>query len=231
MAATFAPYVYATACTSGPEPGTKVLLAYILSRYETAFSMGIYNCRTVRGGATTSIHSEGRALDVGFPTVFGKANPLGTRLVNEILRIGPSRLGIQCIIWDRKIWSAKSPESRAYGGVHPHYDHVHIEMTRSGAAALNAATVKALFDGLAPAPAWARRPTLRKGSQGKHVVYLQQRLNAAGVRYEGKYLLREDGDFGAKTFACVVTYQRYRKVTPRLVPNGVVDTATWRALY
>ena len=79
MATTFARWERAADCTGGATPGAKALLAGVLERYAPhgAVSKGIYNCRTVRGKTTPSCHGEGRAVDVGFPLVGGKANTVG----------------------------------------------------------------------------------------------------------------------------------------------------------
>ena len=65
-------------------------------------------------------------------------------------------------------------------------------------------------------------PVLRRGSRGADVVTLQERLNSTAQVPP----LVCDGDFGAKTLAAVVQFQRLR----RLVSHGVVDAATWREL-
>ena len=45
------------------------------------------------------------------------------------------RLGIQYIIWNRRIWSTTTPGYwRAYTGASPHTDHVHFSFGWSGAA-------------------------------------------------------------------------------------------------
>jgi hypothetical protein len=103
--------------------------------------MGIYNCRSVRGSATTSLHGEGRAYDLGWPMVNGRGTASGEEVVRRLGSQG-RRLGIQCIIYNRKIYSATSPRGRNYTGVHPHYDHLHIELTRASGAQLNLATLR-----------------------------------------------------------------------------------------
>src|SRR5688572_28868667 len=53
-------YEPAQACTGAPEPGAKALMAWALATYgkQGLKNLGIYNCRTVRGGSTTSLHGE-----------------------------------------------------------------------------------------------------------------------------------------------------------------------------
>ena len=69
----------------------------------------------------------------------------------------------------------------------------------------------------APAPAgtWCKgelRPELRRGSKGRHVLFLQKMIGT-GV----------DGDFGPKTEARVRWYQRMRGIGV----DGVVGPQTW----
>jgi peptidoglycan hydrolase-like protein with peptidoglycan-binding domain len=64
-------------------------------------------------------------------------------------------------------------------------------------------------------------PILREGMQGPDVVQLQQRLKALGF-LEGTI----DGVFGAATLSAVIAAQQ----NFQLEPDGVVGSATWRAL-
>jgi peptidoglycan hydrolase-like protein with peptidoglycan-binding domain len=235
---TFAAWYPAEQCTDGPEPGAKALMALILENFEQARNLGIYNCRTVRGGTTTSPHGEGRALDVGFPLDSdGTGSKYGYALVNALLAADPVRLGIQAIIYDRKIWSAKSPAGRAYTGTHPHYDHVHFEITRSAAASITLATVRAVLGGAAPTPeptpesryesykrgAKPGSRTVRRWSAGDDVAELQRVLNAWYPRLSR---LAVDGYFGAKTADRV----RYMQQKANLTVDGVVGKNTWARL-
>jgi len=63
-------------------------------------------------------------------------------------------------------------------------------------------------------------PTLRQGSQGDSVKYLQERLNKNGFH------LKADGDFGPSTDAAVEQFQ----ASHGLVADGVVGARTWDAL-
>lgn len=130
-------YEKATRCSTGPTPGAKALMAWFLGRYQTqgGKNLGIFNCRTVRGAtATTSLHGEGRACDFGI-NPHGAA--WGTGLA-ELLRVHSGELGIQCVIWNRRIWSGSYPDAgwRAYSGTNPHVDHIHLELSKAAAAAL-----------------------------------------------------------------------------------------------
>jgi hypothetical protein len=157
----FAFYEYARNCTRREQPGARALLAWCVNDFKQgAYNLGIYNCRTVRGKAIRSLHGEGRALDVGFRMINGRANPAGTRLVNALLPHA-NKLGIQMIIWNRTVWSRKTPRGARYTGVSPHYDHIHIELNWNAALNLNLATIRAIMRGAVtkPPPAPAPRPT------------------------------------------------------------------------
>ena len=65
-------------------------------------------------------------------------------------------------------------------------------------------------------------PTLRKGSKGEDVVYLQQLLNAG--RYGAE--IDEDGIFGVDTLLSVKMFQE----SHGLVADGIVGPLTWSAL-
>jgi Putative peptidoglycan binding domain len=65
------------------------------------------------------------------------------------------------------------------------------------------------------------RPTLRLGSTGEDVVFLQQRLKALGFLTGSA-----DGDFGPRTQAAVIAAQRKLNLTA----DGIVGNGTWTAL-
>lgn len=132
--ARFARYQAAQGCTSGAGQGARALMAALLIRHPQARNWGIFNCRNTALG-NRSAHGEGRALDIGCSVTVGQ------RMVRDLLEIGPWRLGISVIIHNRRIYSARSPYGRPYGGV-PHLDHVHIEMTRKAARRLSLARAK-----------------------------------------------------------------------------------------
>jgi peptidoglycan hydrolase-like protein with peptidoglycan-binding domain len=179
------------------------LLRWLEARWPQGWSGGIYNCRPVRGRQSMSIHSEGRAVDFMLP---GVSNPAGITIVRALGANG-DRNGIQTVIWDRRIWSRRSPNGRAYTGVNPHTDHLHIELNRSAAQSL---TVERL--GGVPAPV---RPTVRRGDRGAHVANAQRLLGVTA-----------DGIFGPETEQAVRTFQQSRS----LQVDGVVGPRTWAAL-
>jgi murein DD-endopeptidase MepM/ murein hydrolase activator NlpD len=100
-------------------------------------------------------------------------------------------------------------------GPHLHFsystDHSHV--TPSG----NVDFEVIMGGGAAPAASAnpGGRATLKKGSKGPDVVYLQGKIGTAA-----------DGDFGPKTHAAVVAFQ----TSKGLVADGIVGPKTWAAV-
>jgi peptidoglycan hydrolase-like protein with peptidoglycan-binding domain len=65
-------------------------------------------------------------------------------------------------------------------------------------------------------------PELKKGMKSDDVMLLQGALREAGVK------VAHDGDFGGKTEAAVLQFQKAQH--PRLKETGIADAATWDAL-
>lgn len=214
------PYESARACTGSPRPGARALLAWALETYtaDGAYSLGIYNCRTVVGGSTTSTHGEGRAVDLGLPVVNGRGNPVGHAIVDQLGAHGP-RLGIQAIVFDRQVWSAKSPQGRAYGGTHPHYDHLHIELTRQAADRLTLATFRHVLGGAATS--LVEEDIMRQGDNGPRVAAWQHRIDQLP-----DIDCAADGDFGPKTVAATKAAQKLLG----LGEDGEVHATEWALL-
>lgn len=123
-------------CSGKAQKGTSYLQAALLDRFESAFDYGIYNCRPLTtDAAKPSIHSDGRAGDLGFKVSNGQPHADGFTAV-EILRANAWDLGIMGIIWDRRRWDARTPWGRAYTGPNPHIDHIHFEQEPNLAAGL-----------------------------------------------------------------------------------------------
>lgn len=68
----------------------------------------------------------------------------------------------------------------------------------------------------------ASRPTLRRGSKGEDVRYMQKRLNAKGANPQ----LAEDADFGVKSDNAVKVFQQKNGLTA----DGVCGSKTWAKL-
>jgi len=213
----FPPWQGATRCSDSATLGGQALMRFIIERYGSkgAANWGIYNCRTVRGGSTTSLHGEGRALDVGFPL----GDPDGDELLRRLLRV-PGRLGIQAIIYERRIYSGLSPEGRPYTGVAPHFDHLHIELTREAGQKLTYETVKRV---LHRQPRRAGSRTLRNGDSGADVRWLQ-----------GKLRIETDAEFGPVTEAAVEGFEELAKERFKgklaIKADGVVGKSCWKAI-
>lgn len=215
----WAPYESATGCTSGPTPGARALQEWFAANVPRGWSGGIYNCRSVRGSSSPSLHGEGRALDWMLPVVNGRGHADGHVAIR---RLGPHAraLGIQAIIFDKQIWSARNPSGGAYSGVNPHYDHLHIELTRSAGSSLTLARINSILGGgspvSSPTPApTTTRPTLRRGDRSDAVRELQRLLR-----------IPADGIFGAQTEDAVRNFQRANG----LAADGIVGPRTWAAL-
>lgn len=134
----FRGYVAAKGCSDGPQPGAVALKDACLAAVPASRNDGIFNCRDQRGSTLWSVHAEGRAFDWGC-----KAGAVWARAAADFLVAHSAQLGIQCVIYDRRIWSGAHPDSgwRAYHGVDAHTTHLHVEL--SWAAALHLTQAKA----------------------------------------------------------------------------------------
>jgi len=131
-----------TTCSGGPTPGATALKDELARRF--AGRGEIYNCRPVRGGQRLSLHGEGRAVDWYRNAADAAQAAEAQRIIDWLLGTDAEdnahavarRMGIQEIIWNRRIWSAgRHAEGwRDYGGTNPHTDHLHIGLNRAGAA-------------------------------------------------------------------------------------------------
>lgn len=153
MTLNWAPYQAAAGCTKYGPAGAQALLVYTEDVFaELARSLGICNCRPVRGGASWSHHAECRALDIGFVIAAGKTYAYDyARILGE----HGARAGIDHIITNRRPWasgrgepiifSARSPNGRTYTGAHPHKDHNHNGLTRGAGRNLTYGTLVAIY--------------------------------------------------------------------------------------
>lgn len=134
---TYHPYTSCKLCSGKAQPGTVALMDYLMDMFPYAGSFGVYNCRNVAGSSTKSQHSCGRAWDCKLATLSnGRARTdLGHPII-QFLHVHSTALGIVDQIYDRVIYDDKTPGGRYYGGVHPHYDHIHITQASLFAATL-----------------------------------------------------------------------------------------------
>jgi peptidoglycan hydrolase-like protein with peptidoglycan-binding domain len=143
------------------------------------------------------------------PDAHGTAD--GRALV-DLLGSHADGLGLQCIIYDRTIWSAIAPDGRPYGGVNPHYDHLHIELTWQAARQLTLATAVAVLGGTAERPFLPDEALAfdrRQGFSADEIKAIQRVVGSEA-----------DGLWGPKTVQAVADWQR---------ANGIpVDGKVWR---
>ena len=131
----FRGYTGAKTCTGKVLPGATGSMAYFLAKYKSfgAQNSGIYNCRPIRGtNQTTSLHGESRAVDFGLK--YATDIPTYQKFAEQ-LRLHSKELGIQCIIFNRRIFSGGYSDKgwHKYNGVNPHTDHLHVELSWAAA--------------------------------------------------------------------------------------------------
>ena len=127
------PWVGSSGCYGSIAPGAVALRDWLGVSFPQVTHVGGYACRSINGdGSTMSVHATGRALDIHIPLHEGAAdNDLGDPVGNWLIEHA-EEIGIQYIIWDRWTWGAHrsaGEKERAYGGAHPHHDHLHIELS------------------------------------------------------------------------------------------------------
>lgn len=120
-----------TTCDTTPKKGVVLFRDYVLKNFG-GISAGIErNCE--KGNA--SHHHEGRAWD--WAGVW-PGDPKVDRFMRYLFDNNAEnfrRLGLQYVIWNRRIFTSTRPEWVTYSGANPHTDHVHISFSWSGANA------------------------------------------------------------------------------------------------
>lgn len=112
----------------GERPGVRVFLNVMLFLFKARgmTNVGIYNRRKVRGGGSWSLHSVGRAVDLGIPA---GSKALGDDIADRLVRAA-TKLGICEVIWYRRRWTAEKGW-QSYHGTDPHTGHVHVGFTKA----------------------------------------------------------------------------------------------------
>lgn len=82
-----------------------------MRRFPDMTNSGIYNCRNARGGGSLSEHAEGRAWDCGTRP----GNPNAQRIADLLVTHGDA-LGLQSVIYNRRVWGYGRWNWRAYSG-------------------------------------------------------------------------------------------------------------------
>ena len=133
----------ATSCTGGEMPGARDMFQFLNHWWPRGGFLGIYSCRSVGTTGTTSLHSEGRAVDFALNVNNAADKAAGVAIRKWFLADDSAgghwamarRFGIQEMIWNRHIWTSERANEgwRDYSvppGGSPHEDHIHIGLTR-----------------------------------------------------------------------------------------------------
>lgn len=149
-------YDPATRCDARPKPGVTRMVRWLQANAAGDF-WGSYRCETW-GPGEASLHAEGRAIDWRLDSSTAAGRRAGRRLIELLLapdstgtpRALARRMGVEELIWDCSYWgaggeefgnlsvcySAKGVLKRRVDATTAHRDHVHIGLSRRGAAAL-----------------------------------------------------------------------------------------------
>jgi hypothetical protein len=130
-----------TTCSPTAKPGVVDLSRRLLRAYPGTRSLGIVRACSVGG---RSEHKEGRAFDWGGLRASSAADRAKVHNFTAWLfatdkygnrRAMARRLGIQYVIWNKRIWGSYNASAgwRPYTGANKHTDHVHISFTWAGA--------------------------------------------------------------------------------------------------
>jgi hypothetical protein len=134
------PWIGEAGCSGGHTAGALALKSWLQRTYQFTASIGGYSCRPNSANTSqTSLHGEGRALDwmatAGMTAQRRTVQRFIRRVSADDFKLARA-MGIQELIFNRKIWTASRHTEgfRAYTGPNPHTDHIHIGLNRAGAA-------------------------------------------------------------------------------------------------
>lgn len=145
------------------------------------------------------------------PVTNGQAHPSGDDILRRLGAQG-NALGIQTIIWNRKIYSRRSPSGRVYTGVNPHVDHLHIELNRAAGENLTDQDLVRLLGGT------GTQRILRLSTPHMTGLDVRQVQSAVGAAVDGFY--------GPGTVDKVKAWQARNG----LVADGIFGKASWEKL-
>src|SRR5947209_3262117 len=107
------------------QPAPLALWRLVHANFPETRNLGIFNDRNVAGTNIKSAHAEGRALDIGLKVSKPSQKRLGDGLFQALFETG-THMGLDHVIWNHRIWSREKGGPRAYHGVNPHTDHIHV---------------------------------------------------------------------------------------------------------
>lgn len=126
----------------GPRPGCVAFndVVMFVEHKRGVYPAGIYNRRNVRGrrgpvtARTASLHSVGRAVDIGIPN-----KAVGDALFKKIVAAA-DYIGVCEVIW----WGTRTTTKGTlpYKGVDNHHTHIHVGFTADFASRKNTADLR-----------------------------------------------------------------------------------------
>ncbi len=130
-----------TTCSPDPKTGTLKLQAYLLKRYPDT---GMFPIGRACDAGGRSEHKEGRAIDWKLNRFNAGQHASAQHFLAQLMATDDAgnqyalarRMGVMYVIYDRRIFGFYGPNRSwaPYNGASPHTDHVHISLTRTGAA-------------------------------------------------------------------------------------------------
>lgn len=130
-------------CDQTPKPGVEAFAKFVVEHQGGRYGRIVGPCG-VRSG-----HASGRAFDWMIEADLPDERQAAEELLKWLLARDAEmfrRAGLRYVIWDRQIFSSRSPAWRPYDGYdasgacpsppcrHPHRNHVHFSFSREGAA-------------------------------------------------------------------------------------------------